>query len=60
MLKPMSKSILKPMVIGFACAIITIMLWSGNFIVALSLSEEIAPLALAFWRWVVAITAFCL
>ena len=45
----------KPMLIGFACAITTTILWSGNFIVARGLSEEIAPLALAFWRWVVAI-----
>ena len=45
----------KPMLIGFACAILATILWSGNFIVARGLSEEIAPLSLAFWRWIVAI-----
>ena len=45
----------KPMLIGFACAIAATILWSGNFIVARGLSEVIAPLSLAFWRWVVAI-----
>lgn len=41
--------------IGFFYAVIATILWSGNFIVARGLNEEIAPLALAFWRWVVAI-----
>lgn len=45
----------KPMLIGFVCAIAATILWSGNFIVARGLSEVIAPLSLAFWRWVVAI-----
>jgi drug/metabolite transporter (DMT)-like permease len=47
----------KPMRIGFAYAIAATILWSGNFIVARDLSDEIAPLTLAFWRWVVAILA---
>lgn len=45
----------KPMLIGFVCAIAATILWSGNFIVARGLSEVIAPLSLAFWRWIVAI-----
>ena len=45
----------KPIFVGFACAIAATVLWSGNFIVARGLSEAIAPLSLAFWRWVVAI-----
>jgi len=45
----------KPILIGFACAIAATILWSGNFIVARGLSDVIAPLSLAFWRWVVAI-----
>jgi len=45
----------KPMLIGFACAIAATILWSGNFIVARGLSDVIAPLSLAFWRWIVAI-----
>ncbi|MEH6449045.1 MAG: DMT family transporter [Oleispira sp.] len=44
-----------PVLIGFACAIAATVLWSGNFIVARGLSDAIAPLSLAFWRWVVAI-----
>lgn len=47
----------KPMLIGFAYAIAATIIWSGNFIVARDLSDEIAPLTLAFWRWVVAILA---
>lgn len=45
----------KPLFIGFVCAIATVILWSGNFVVARGLSEQIAPLSLSFWRWVVAI-----
>ncbi len=45
----------KPMLFGFACAIAATILWSGNFIVARGLSDSLAPLSLAFWRWVVAI-----
>ncbi len=45
----------KPMLAGFFFAITATILWSGNFIVARGLSAEIAPLSLAFWRWVVAI-----
>lgn len=45
----------KPMFIGFACAITTVILWSGNFVVARGLSESIGPLTLSFWRWFVAV-----
>ena len=45
----------KPMFLGFACAIATTILWSGNFVVARGLSDEIAPLNLAFWRWLIAV-----
>lgn len=45
----------KSIFIGFSCAIATVILWSGNFVVARGLSEQIAPLSLSFWRWVVAI-----
>ncbi len=45
----------KPLLIGFVCAITTVILWSGNFVVARGLNEAIPPISLAFWRWVVAI-----
>lgn len=45
----------RPMLLGFACAIATTLLWSGNFVVARGLSDAIGPLTLSFWRWVVAI-----
>lgn len=45
----------KPILIGFVCAITTVILWSGNFVVARGLNEAIPPISLAFWRWVVAI-----
>ena len=45
----------KPMLLGFILAIVTVILWSGNFVVARGLSDQILPLSLAFWRWVIAI-----
>ena len=45
----------KSMFIGFACAIATVILWSGNFVVARGLSDSIGPLTLSFWRWLVAV-----
>ena len=45
----------RPVFIGFACAIAATILWSGNFIVARGLNDQISPLTMAFWRWVVAI-----
>ena len=45
----------KPLLIGFVCAITTVILWSGNFVVARGLNQAIPPISLAFWRWVVAI-----
>jgi drug/metabolite transporter (DMT)-like permease len=31
------------------------LLWSGNFVVARAVHEQIAPISLNFWRWVVAL-----
>lgn len=45
----------KSILIGFACAIATVILWSGNFVVARGLSDSIGPFALSFWRWLVAV-----
>lgn len=43
---------------GYLFAIIATAIWSGNFIVARGLSEDIPPVSLAFWRWLVAIVFF--
>jgi len=43
------------LVYGYLSAIIATILWSGNFIVARSLIENIPPVSLAFWRWAVAV-----
>lgn len=37
--------------IGFAFAIITVIIWSGNFIIARGVYKQIPPISLAFYRW---------
>ena len=37
--------------IGIALAIITTIIWSGNFIIARGVYKEIPPISLAFYRW---------
>ncbi|WP_051560009.1 DMT family transporter [Marinobacterium jannaschii] len=39
---------------GYLFAIGATLIWSGNFIIAKGLSDQIPPIGLAFWRWVVA------
>ncbi|MCD6580882.1 MAG: DMT family transporter [Desulfuromusa sp.] len=43
---------------GYLFALSATAIWSGNFIIARSLSESISPISLAFWRWVVAVIVF--
>ncbi len=43
---------------GYLFAISATAIWSGNFIIARGLIENIPPISLAFWRWVVAVTVF--
>lgn len=43
---------------GYLFAIGATAIWSGNFIVARGLSENIAPVSLAFYRWLVAVIVF--
>ncbi|MCK5912347.1 MAG: DMT family transporter [Desulfuromusa sp.] len=43
---------------GYFFALAATAIWSGNFIIARGLSDNIPPVSLAFWRWVVAIIAF--
>jgi len=43
---------------GYLFAIGATAIWSGNFIVARGLSENISPISLAFYRWMVAVIVF--
>lgn len=40
--------------IGVALALITVVIWSGNYVVAKGISNQIPPVSLAFYRWAVA------
>ncbi|MEO5782588.1 MAG: DMT family transporter [Ginsengibacter sp.] len=40
--------------IGIALAIVTVIIWSGNFIVARGVYKLIPPISLAFYRWALA------
>lgn len=40
--------------IGIALALITVIIWSGNFIIARDLYTQIPPVSLAFYRWALA------
>ena len=37
--------------IGFAFALTTVIIWSGNFIIARGVYKQIPPISLAFYRW---------
>jgi drug/metabolite transporter (DMT)-like permease len=39
---------------GYAAALLATAIWSGNFIVARGLAQDIAPVTLAFFRWLTA------
>lgn len=39
---------------GIAFAVITVIIWSGNFIIARGLYKQIPPVSLAFYRWALA------
>jgi len=43
---------------GYLFAIAATAIWSGNFIVARGLSDNILPVSLAFYRWSVAVIVF--
>lgn len=40
---------------GYFLAVIATVIWAGNFIVARALNQDILPIGLAFWRWVIAV-----
>ena len=44
----------KPILAGYLCAIMATLFWSGNFIIARELNDSVAPVSLAFGRWLVA------
>jgi drug/metabolite transporter (DMT)-like permease len=46
---------LNPVVAGYLCALGSTLFWSGNFIIARELNDSVPPVALAFWRWFVAL-----
>jgi drug/metabolite transporter (DMT)-like permease len=43
------------MLTGYLCALAATIFWSGNFIIARELNDTIAPVSLAFGRWLVAV-----
>ena len=45
---------IKNFYIGVALAIITVIIWSGNFIIARGVYKLIPPISLAFYRWALA------
>jgi len=47
----------RPILAGYLCAIAATMFWSGNFIIARELNDSVAPVSLAFGRWLVAVLA---
>jgi len=45
------------MLAGYLCAMAATLFWSGNFIIARELNDSVAPVSLAFGRWLVAVLA---
>ena len=41
----------KNLLIGFGLAMITIIIWSGNYVVARGIAKQIPPISIAFFRW---------
>jgi drug/metabolite transporter (DMT)-like permease len=39
---------------GIALAVITTIIWSGNYVIARGISKEVPPISLAFYRWALA------
>jgi len=45
----------RPILAGYLCALAATLFWSGNFIIARELNDSVAPVSLAFGRWLVAV-----
>ncbi|WSR71525.1 DMT family transporter [Streptomyces sp. NBC_01197] len=43
--------------IGPVLATLATLIWSGNFVIARALHEDVAPVQTAFWRWIIAMLA---
>lgn len=39
---------------GIALAVLTTVIWSGNYVIARGISKEVPPVSLAFYRWALA------
>ncbi|MBS1599556.1 MAG: DMT family transporter [Bacteroidetes bacterium] len=39
---------------GIGLAMITVLIWSGNYVVARGISQQLPPVSLAFYRWTIA------
>ncbi len=44
-----------PQLLPYALLTLTVLFWAGNFIVGRAVRYDVAPVSLAFWRWVVAL-----
>lgn len=44
-----------PKWLGYVSAICATVIWAGNFIIARGAVDLVSPVALAFWRWIVAV-----
>ena len=51
------RALAAPGVRGMLLATVATVIWSGNFIIADSMSGTIPPIQLAFWRWTIAVLA---
>lgn len=40
--------------VGIGLALLAVIIWSGNFIVARGVTKQIPPVSLAFYRWIIA------
>jgi len=50
----MNRPLLSPTLTGYLCALAATIFWSGNFIIARELNDTVAPVSLAFGRWLIA------
>lgn len=46
---------MKTKTLGYLAALGATVVWSGNFVVARAIAEDIPPIQLNFWRWIVAL-----
>jgi drug/metabolite transporter (DMT)-like permease len=44
-----------PRIVGYLAALVATILWAGNFVLARGIAQDIPPVQLNFWRWLVAL-----